>query len=117
MKLRRIPTGRVFARYAAPRRKVLAADPQLRERLLVVAAAVIRVLSLQPAISLRKLRVGVRAALGRCTDADTDAAVELLGEGICFDDGPRGAWEITLDPSRIPADLIPALVPRDDGPS
>ena len=34
-----------------PRSKLLAADPCRRERLLVVAAAVVRVLSLQPGIS------------------------------------------------------------------
>jgi hypothetical protein len=110
MKLKPIPPRHVMVEPLL--REALAADPKRRERLLVVAVAIVRVLAMRPGVSLRKLRVGVRAVLGRCTDGDTDAALDLLGAGVCFDDGPRGAWRLTLEPKCLPAEVLAALGPR-----
>jgi hypothetical protein len=107
--------GRLIIRLPepTPRRELLAADPRCRDRLLVVATAVVAVLTAQPGISLRRLRIGVRAALGSCSDPDTDAAVELLGDSVSFSDGPRGAWRLTIDPSRVPAEVAACLKQRE----
>ncbi len=90
--------------------------PPTRERLLVVSGAIVTVLTAQPGISLRTLRASVRVVLGRCTDGDTDAALDLLGEGVRFDDGPRGAWKLTLDMSKAPPEVLVALAVRGGAP-
>jgi KaiC/GvpD/RAD55 family RecA-like ATPase len=77
-----------------------------RERLLIVAVAVVQVIAAQPGIGTVKLRAGVRALLGRCTDGDTDAAVALLGRGVICTPGKRGSHHHTLDVARLPADLL-----------
>jgi hypothetical protein len=81
-------------------------DPQRRERLIPIAAVVAQVLKTQSGIGLRKLRVAVRGALGRCTDADTDAAVYLLGEAVERTMGSRGAHRYAIDLAMVPADVL-----------
>jgi hypothetical protein len=83
--------------------------PPTRERLLVVAVAVVRVLTGQPGISARRLRVAVRLLLGPCTDGDTDAAVNLLGDAVLCDFGPRGAYRFSLDMGRVPSEVLSHL--------
>jgi hypothetical protein len=85
-----------------PRRERLANHTGYRERLFRFVPVIVRVLSSQPRISLRRLRLEVRGILGRCSDADTDAALHLMGAAVQFDDGPRGAWRLTLDLSHAP---------------
>src|SRR5208282_1210886 len=66
-------------------------DKARRDRLVAVAAAVVRVLKAQPGIGVRKMRAAVRKVLGHCADADTDAAVFLLGLAVQRSIGARGA--------------------------
>jgi hypothetical protein len=91
---------------------LLARDTSLRDRVLAAAAAIVQVLSERPGLSLRKLRTAVRAALGRCTDSLTDAAVELLGAGVHREHGERGAYRYTLDADKIPNDVRADLAKR-----
>ena len=83
--------------------------PPTRERLLAIAVAVVRVLAGQPGISARRLRVAVRVVLGRCTDGDTDAAVDLLGDAVLRDFGPRGAHRFSLDMGKVPSEVLAGL--------
>lgn len=83
-------------------KRLLATFP---ERLTRVVAAVIDALVKAPAPSLRKLRSTVRATLGRCSDGDVDAAVELLGACIKRTRGARGATQYALDVDALPREL------------
>jgi hypothetical protein len=60
----------------------LAEDPTQQARLLPVLATVVEALKAEPGIGARRLRASVRALRGRCSDADTDAALKLLGDGV-----------------------------------
>jgi hypothetical protein len=84
-------------------------NPPTHERLLVVAVAIVRVLTAQPGIGVRKVRVAVRAVLGPCTDGDTDAALELLDSALLCKLGARGAYQFTLDMSKVPSDVLVRL--------
>jgi hypothetical protein len=75
------------------------------ERLARVTAAVVQVLADGGASSQRKLREAVREVLGRCTDGDVDAAVEILGASIRRGSGPRGATRYGIDLNRLPVEL------------
>lgn len=90
-------------------RRLHAAFP---ERVGSVAAAVVTALADAPATSLRKLRSIVRAALGRCSDGDVDAAVELLGACIKRTRGPRGATCYALDVHALPREFREQLAQR-----
>ena len=91
-------------------------DAKGHERLLVVAAAVVQVLAVQSGLGIVKLRAQVRAKLGRCTDGDTDAAVALLGEGVCCTKGNRGAHHHTLDMARLPPEVRARVGPLGETP-
>jgi hypothetical protein len=77
-------------------------DERRRERLIPIAAVIVEVLKAQSGIGLRKLRVAVRNRLGRCTDADTDAALYLLGAAIERTVGPRGAHQYAIEMAKVP---------------
>ena len=55
--------------------------------------------------SQRMLRAAVRGVLGRCSDGDVDAAVEVLGACVRRTTGGRGATKYTLDVARLPPEL------------
>lgn len=57
-------------------------DPERRKKLLTIETAIVRVLTASPGIGMRKLRAAVRGLVGRCTDADTDAAICVLGPAV-----------------------------------
>ena len=84
-------------------------DEARRARLLPIAAAVVQVVSAQPRLGVRKIRAAVRAAIGRTTDADTDAAMYLLGAALQRTIGYRGAHHYVIDPTKIPNDVLPHL--------
>jgi hypothetical protein len=81
-------------------------DERRRERLIPIAAVVVEVLKSQPGIGLRKLRGVVRSMRGRCTDADTDAALYLLGAAVERTIGLRGAHHYAIDPAKVPPDVL-----------
>jgi len=104
--------------YAAQRRRPLpihisqpdraarrAADPAKRMMLLQVVASVVEALRVQPGIGSRQLRASVRALRGHSSDADTDAALKLLGNAISVLVGPRGDRHYTLDLARAPSHM------------
>src|SRR5580704_9451078 len=72
------------------------------ERLTGVAKAVLHVLAQGRVNSQRKLRAAVREALGRCSDGDVDAAVELLDAYVQRTSGARGATQYSLVAVRLP---------------
>ena len=76
-----------------------------RARLLPVAAAIVRVLLNRPRMSLRKVRIAVRGVLGRCTDANTDAALRLLGPSVRRVAARRRAHELSIDIDKVPLDV------------
>jgi hypothetical protein len=78
---------------------------QFPERLASVSLAVLQVLTTGRVPSLRKLRFAVRQRLGRCSDGDVDAAVELLGGCVVRSPGPRGATGFALDRKRLSPEL------------
>jgi hypothetical protein len=80
-------------------------DDDRREKLVPVAAAVVKVLGAQPGIGVRKLRASVRNILGRCTDADTDGSLSLLGNGLERGLGTRGAHQYSVALDRVPPDV------------
>ncbi len=75
------------------------------ERLAGVLLAVVRVLAQGRIGSQRMLRAAVRGVLGRCSDGDVDAAVEVLGACVRRTTGGRGATKYTLDVARLPPEL------------
>lgn len=80
-------------------------DAERREKLIPVAAAIAHVLTVRPGIGVRRLRAAVRDVLRRCTDADTDAALYLLGEGVERNVATRGAHEYRVDIDRVPVEV------------
>lgn len=56
---------------------------------MLAVAAVVAALRAEPGIGTRRLRASVRALRGRCSDADTDAALKLLGAGVFVRTGPQ----------------------------
>lgn len=80
-------------------------DPERRKKLAGVAAAVVHLLTQRPGIGVRQLRAGVRGLLGRCTDADTDAALYVLREAVDLTSGTRGAYDYRVDVEKVPADV------------
>jgi hypothetical protein len=101
-----VPIPRPPGSPTVARLRATVAERGERARLVAVAVAVVRVLSQQPGLSLRKLRASVRSVLGHCTDADTDAAVELLGPGVQRSEGERGASLHTLVIERVPRNVL-----------
>src|SRR5580700_5640157 len=81
------------------------------ERMAGVLHAVLLVLAQGHAASHRKLREGVREVLGRCSDGDVDAVVELLGAGVQRTTGARGATRFELNVGALPPQLR-ALIGR-----
>ena len=77
-------------------------DLERRRKLIPVAAAVVQVLTAYPGIGVRRLRAGVRRVLGRCTDADTDAALTVLGQGVERALGTRGAHQYRVAVEKVP---------------
>jgi hypothetical protein len=67
--------------------------------------AVIRVLAEHPVASQRQLRSAVRELLGRCSDGDVDAAVQLLGTCVMRTRRGRGATHYKLDVQALPPEL------------
>jgi hypothetical protein len=84
-------------------------DKIRRVRLLPVAAAVVLVVKAQPQIGVRGIRVAVRARIGHCADADTDAAMYLVGAGLQRTIGFRGAHHYAIDPTKIPNEVLAHL--------
>jgi hypothetical protein len=82
---------------------------QFPERLASVSLAVLQVLAQGRVPSLRKLRFAVRERLGRCSDGDVDAAVELLGGCLVRSPGPRGATGFALNLERLSPELLRLL--------
>ena len=76
-----------------------------RATLLPIAAAIVHVLSSRPRMSLRKVRIAVRGVLGRCTDANTDAALRLLGPSVQRVPARRRAHELSIDIDKVPMDI------------
>jgi hypothetical protein len=109
MTFRRFPSARSEWARRDHARRLLATFP---ERLAGVVAAVVAALADGPAPSLRKLRSTVRAALGRCSDGDVDAAVELLGACVRRTRGLRGATRYTLDVDALPREFRERLAQR-----
>jgi hypothetical protein len=75
------------------------------ERLARVVAALLEVLARGEVASQRRLRDAVRTLLGRCSDGDVDAAIELLGEGVRRTTIARGATRYVLDVHALPPEL------------
>lgn len=100
--------GHMVAQYVTAEERRLIAEASTEthetesERLVRVATAVVQVLSRRPGISLRKLRLAVRGVLIRCTDRNTDAAVEFLGDAIERQPGLRGAHRLTVEIEKVP---------------
>jgi hypothetical protein len=92
----------------------LAKEERARERLLNVAVAIVQLLAAQPGLSARRLRAAVRAKLGRASDSDVDAAVELLGAGVVRKQGRRGAYHYALDVSHVPPAVLARTGPLGD---
>jgi len=80
-------------------------DKVRRVRLLPVAAAVVQVVKARPQIGVRGIRAAVRARIGHCADADTDAAMYLLGAALQRTIGTRGSHHYVIDPAEIPNDV------------
>lgn len=95
MSRRRLGPG--FYWRKADRARRLADDPAHLARLLPVLASVVEALNAEPGIGTRRLRASVRTLRGRCSDADTDAALKLLGAGVFVDIGRQGDRHYTLD--------------------
>src|SRR6187402_734345 len=79
------------------RARRLAEDPRNHDRLLSVLGSVVEALKTEPGIGTRRLRASVRALRGRCSDADTDAALKLLGAGVLVQIGPQCDRHYTLN--------------------
>lgn len=93
----------------------LAADPGARSRLLPAVACVVEVLRVQPGIGSRQLRAAVRVLRGFASDADTDAALKVLGAGVVVRVGARGDRHYTLDLLRAPVHVRTYLASRASG--
>ena len=91
--------------YSRAKELSASATGENRERIIDVAADVVRVLEDQPGLSLRQLRAAVRDVRGRCSDGDVDAAVVYLGSAVQRDPGPRSSHRHTLDPVLLPYDV------------
>jgi hypothetical protein len=78
-------------------------------RLVPVASVVVRIVTAQPGIGVRKIRAAVRAAFGHCTDGDTDAAMFILGAALQRTIGTRGAHHYGIDSTKIPHDVLAHL--------
>jgi len=89
--------GRGYYWRKADRARRLADDPSQLERLLPVLVSVVEALKAEPEIGTRRLRASVRALRGHCSDADTDAALKLLGAGVFVDIDRQGGRHYTLD--------------------
>lgn len=63
-------------------------------------------------MSVRKVRIAVRGVLGRCTDADTDAALRLLGPSVRRTAARRRAHELSVDMDQVPPEVRTSLVRR-----
>lgn len=83
-----------------------------RERLLPIAAAVVQVLLKGPSMSLRKVRIAVRGVLGRCTDANTDAALRLLGPSVQRVAPSRRGHQLSINYDKVPLDVRSSPVRR-----
>ncbi len=97
------------------RARRLADDPRNHARLLPVVAAVVSALDAEPGIGSRRLRSSVRALRGRCSDADTDAALKLLGAGVCVLTGPHNDRHYTLNLTCAPKTVRAYLASRMPG--
>jgi len=102
---------KVSFQLSEPQEELLLSDAE-RERLLPVAAAVVHVLLKRPRMSLRKVRTAVRGVLGRCTDANTDAALRLLGPSVRRVAARRGAHELSIDMDQVPLEVRSCPVRR-----
>ena len=80
-----------------------ACEPWKWNQLMSVVASIVDVLTAQPGIGRRKLRAGVRSLRGKCSDADTDAALLILGRGVQIHIGQRWDHHYTLDLEHAPA--------------
>jgi hypothetical protein len=100
---------------ASNRAGQLAADPRQLTRLLPVVASVVVALKAEPGIGARRLRATVRALRGRCSDADTDAALRLLGDGVVVDVGRQWDRHYTLNLARAPAAVRAYLAAQTPG--
>ena len=86
-----------------------AAVAKERVKLLGVAAAVAHILAPKLAgggLTARGLRAAVRAKLGRCRNADIDAAVALLGPAVVIEPGRGNAQLHRLDRDQLHADVV-----------
>jgi len=87
-------------------------DLQKRARLVPIAVAIVRTLLDQPGIGVRKLRAAVRGCMGRCTDADTEAALYMINASVTRKVGFRGAHRYTIDVDKLPPDVRVQMTPR-----
>jgi hypothetical protein len=106
-----------WAKYrgASNRAGRLAADPSRLSRLLPVLATVVEALKAEPGIGTRRLRASVRALPGRCSDADTDAALKLLGDGVVVTVGRQWDRHYTLNLACAPTAVRAYLAAQTPG--
>jgi len=94
------------------RARRLAEDPRNQDRLLPVVVAVVNALRAEPGIGSRRLRASVRALRGQCSDADTDAALKLLGPGVLVAIGRQNDRHYTLNLAWAPKVVCAYLASR-----
>lgn len=92
-------------------------DKARRQRLIPTLAAVVQVLTTEPGLGVRKIRAAVRSLLGRCADADTDAALHMLGPAILRTVGAHGAHRYVVDMAKVPRDVLAHFAASDGGHS
>lgn len=82
---------------------------------LPVVASVVEALKAAPGIGARQLRARIRALRGRCSDADTDAALKLLGDGVVVTVGRRWDRHYTLNLGCAPTAVRAYLAAQTPG--
>ena len=112
-----MPKKPFYAAYwrKADRARRLADEPRNQARLLLAVAAVVAALKAEPGIGTRRLRASVRALRGRSSDADTDAALKLMGAGILVQIGPQCDRHYTLNLACAPKAIRSYLAAQTPG--